>query len=142
MKNYIKWMPFPETGSLAKEPARATLASAGYDIAPVESGVILPGHRRAIKTGLGIKSDLTGWYLQLFPKSGHAFKFGIQVLAGVIDADYKGEIKVILYNSGTEPFHFSPEKGICQAILLMHGTMLNEITPDSVREGGFGSTGK
>ena len=82
-------------------PTRATDYAAGLDLFSNENGIIKPQERKMISTGiiLQIPND---YYGRIAPRSGLALKNGIDVLAGVIDSDYRGEIKVILYNSDKE----------------------------------------
>ena len=78
-------------------PMRATEGSAGYDLSSAVDAVIPPNGRLAVSTGISIGLP-EGTYGRVAPRSGLAFKYGIDVLAGVIDADYRGEVKCILYN--------------------------------------------
>lgn len=130
-------------------PAYETLLSAGMDIrAFIESAVtIKPGQRLLIPTGLYIALP-PGYEAQIRPRSGLAFKNGVTVLnaPGTIDADYRGEIKVMLINHGTEPFEINNGDRIAQMIIatfvraeLILVETLNETDRGS---GGFGSTGK
>jgi dUTP pyrophosphatase len=86
---------------------RATKHSAGYDIISPLDIELRAGERMLIKTGIKLTNMKDGHYLQIKPKSGHAFKHGVDVLAGVIDSDYRGEIGVILFN--TSKCHKNPE---------------------------------
>ena len=84
--------------------------------------------------------------LQKAPRSSLALNFGVDVLAGVVDSDYRGEIRVILLNTGTEPVVLSPGDRIAQLIVEKIADLcVTEVSslPTTVRgEGGFGSTGK
>lgn len=125
-------------------PSRGTPGSVGYDIKALESGVILPGHRMPVSTGIAV-SIPDGHYGRIAPRSGLAFKNGIDVLAGVIDPDYRGEIKVILINLGKNNYYFNKGDRIAQLILEKVSTPEVEQVEDldsTVRgSGGFGSTG-
>jgi len=86
-------------------PAYATAQAAGMDVVSAENLVLPPGARHAVATGFAIAIP-TGYEVQVRPRSGLALKFGITCLnsPGTIDADYRGEVKVILANLGSEPF--------------------------------------
>lgn len=79
--------------------------SAGWDIVAAESTIIPPGERYMVSTGVKMTECPIDCYLRMAPRSGLALKKGIDVFAGVIDSDYRGEIRAILFNSGNEPFH-------------------------------------
>lgn len=130
-------------------PAYATLASAGMDVrAKLEDSVVLqPGEWKLIPTGLYTALPL-GTELQVRPRSGLAFKHGITVLnaPGTIDADYRGEIGVLLINHGSAPFVIENGERIAQLVLARYERIEwteTENLPDTQRgTGGFGSTGK
>lgn len=126
-------------------PTRGTPLSAGWDIYCRESIDIPPGRRAVLPTGLAVAIE-PGWYLRIAPRSGLAAKQGYNVHAGVIDADYRGEIKVALINHGDETIEFRKGDRIAQAILERCSTgALIEITelPETARgTGGLGSTGR
>ena len=86
-------------------PAYATSGAAGMDVVSAESVTIAPGARHAVATGLALAIP-AGYEIQVRPRSGLALKHGITVpnTPGTIDSDYRGELKVILINLGTEPF--------------------------------------
>ena len=129
-------------------PDYATEYSAGMDIlAAVEAEVILqPGARKLIPSGIAIALP-PGYEAQLRPRSGLALKHGITVLnaPGTIDADYRGEIGVILVNLGQDPFTVSRGSRIAQMVIAPHAQAAwqpVEVLSKSARgEGGFGSTG-
>jgi dUTP pyrophosphatase len=128
----------------ATVPRRATELAAGYDISASEDAKI-PSHGRfAVSTGISIGLP-GGTYGRIAPRSGLAYKFGIDVLAGVIDADYRGEVKVILYNFGEHPFVIQKGDRIAQLIIEKNETpdvMIVADIGDTVRgDSGFGSTG-
>jgi dUTP pyrophosphatase len=110
----------------------------------VEAITILPGKRRLIKTGIAVKLP-AGTYGRVAPRSGLAYKHGIDVMAGVIDEDYRGDIGVILYNSGDEPFHVTHGMRIAQLIVEVYRPVLvverDSLDVTNRGEGGFGSTG-
>ena len=130
-------------------PAYATPQSAGMDIranltAPVE---LKPLERKLIPTGLYIALP-EGYEAQLRPRSGLALKHGLTLLntPGTIDADYRGEIGVILVNLSTEPFTIADGERICQMVIATHAHVEWEAveTLDETERGagGFGHTGK
>ncbi|MBK9478215.1 MAG: dUTP diphosphatase [Bacteroidetes bacterium] len=130
-------------------PEYATLASAGMDIrAFITQNIVLhPGERVLIPTGLFIELPV-GTEAQIRPRSGLAFKNGVTVLnaPGTIDADYRGEIKVLLINLSKVDFTIQNGERIAQLIVAKHERVQWE-TVDNINEtargaGGFGHTGK
>ncbi len=129
-------------------PAYATASSAGMDLlsANSEDIVIRPGKRVLIKTGISIALPI-GFEAQIRTRSGLAWKNGVVVLnsPGTIDADYRGEIGVILINLGEEDFVVQRGTRIAQMVIAHHKTAQFEEVPEldeTVRgAGGFGSTG-
>ena len=129
-------------------PAYATEGAAGLDIRAniTEAVVLSPLDRQLIPTGLFVAIPM-GYEIQIRPRSGLAFKHGITVLntPGTIDADYRGEIKVLLVNLSNEPFSIEPGERIAQMVLAKHETLswkTTEELPSTERgAGGFGSTG-
>lgn len=130
-------------------PAYATIASAGMDLrAHLESPVILkPLERSLIPTGLFMELPV-GFEAQIRPRSGLAFKHGLTVLnsPGTIDADYRGEIRVLLVNISNEPFVVNDGERIAQMVIAKHEQIdwiVVESLENTVRGGGgFGHTGK
>ena len=132
---------FPE----AKLPIRATPGSAGYDLAASDSKTIPPGGRDLVATGLSIKVP-EGTYGRIAPRSGLAVRNGIQVGAGVIDSDYTGEIKVVLFNSDpNNSFVIKAGDRIAQLILekivCPEVEEVSDLNSTDRGDGGFGSTG-
>ena len=129
-------------------PHYSTSASAGMDIrANIDQPIILkPLERIVVKTGIFMEIPI-GFEAQIRPRSGLAFKKGITVLnsPGTIDADYRGEVGVILVNLSSESFLIEDGERIAQMIIAKHENIdWNEVITldDSVRgSGGFGSTG-
>ncbi len=130
-------------------PHYATPASAGVDLRanldePVE---LKPLERALIKTGLFIELPL-GYEAQVRPRSGLALKKGITVLntPGTIDADYRGEIGVILVNLSSEPFVVEDGERIAQLVIARHEQVewkaVDQLADSKRGAGGFGSTGK
>ena len=130
-------------------PAYATPQSAGVDLhAHLEEPVILkPLQRALVPTGLYIALP-AGFEAQVRPRSGLAAKHGITVLntPGTIDADYRGEIRVILINLSDEAFEIAPGERIAQMVIARHEQVeweeADELDSTERGAGGFGSTGK
>lgn len=129
-------------------PNYETIASAGMDLrANISEPITLKSLERTIvKTGLFLELPI-GYEAQVRPRSGLAAKNGITVLnsPGTIDADYRGEIGVILVNLSNEPFLIENGERIAQLIIAKHERAewieVQELTETSRGEGGFGSTG-
>jgi dUTP pyrophosphatase len=127
-------------------PAVATGASAGLDLRASEATTIEPGRWAAVPTGLAMAVP-PGAEIQIRARSGLAFRHGVTVLngPGTIDADYRGEIKVLLINHGSEPFAVLRGMRIAQAVVAtLAPVTVSEVS--SLEEtdrgaGGFGSTG-
>jgi dUTP pyrophosphatase len=129
-------------------PAYATPGSAGVDLRAhlPESIVLQPGERVLIPTGLSLALP-DGFEAQVRPRSGLALKHGITVLnsPGTVDADYRGDVGVILINLGTEPFTIEPGDRIAQLVIAAYAQVEwtpVEVLPETERgSGGFGHTG-
>ncbi|MBK9400237.1 MAG: dUTP diphosphatase [Bacteroidetes bacterium] len=130
-------------------PAYETIASAGMDLrANIEESVMVsPLQRVIVPTGLFIELPV-GYEAQVRPRSGLAWKHGITVLnsPGTIDADYRGEIKVILVNLSQEPFEIKNGERIAQMVIAKHERVewseTSDLQDTSRGAGGFGSTGR
>ena len=130
-------------------PAYATEMSAGMDLkANITEAVLLePLQRAMIPTGIYLALP-EGTEAQVRPRSGLAAKFGISVLnaPGTIDADYRGEVKVILVNLSNEPFTINPGERIAQLVLACYERIewdeVETLDETCRGEGGFGSTGR
>jgi dUTP pyrophosphatase len=129
-------------------PNYETIASAGMDLRAnlSEARLLKPLERSIVGTGLFIELPI-GYEAQVRPRSGLAAKKGITVLnaPGTIDADYRGEIGVILVNLSNEDFVIENGERIAQLVIAKHERaewiQVNELTETSRGEGGFGSTG-
>ncbi len=129
-------------------PAYSTLLSAGMDVRAelTESITLEPLQRVIVPTGLYFEIP-AGHEIQVRPRSGLAAKHGITVLnsPGTIDADYRGELKVILVNLSSEPFVIEKGERIAQIVLAAHAHIeweeTSELSDSERGEGGFGSTG-
>ncbi len=128
-------------------PAYASAGAAGMDVIAAESLTLAPGARHAVATGFAI-SIPEGYEVQVRPRSGLALKNGITCLntPGTIDSDYRGEVKVILANLGSEPFKVVRGERLAQLVpapvlraALREVAQLDETMRGA---GGFGSTGR
>ena len=128
-------------------PAYATAHAAGLDIVAAEDVTLVPGARHAVATGFAIAIP-EGYEVQVRPRSGLALKHGITCLntPGTIDADYRGEVKVILANLGGEPFAVARGERIAQLIpaTVQRAGFVEVDALDATARGpgGFGSTGR
>ena len=126
-------------------PKRSTPGAVGYDLHSTEGHVILPGHRAVVPTGLSFEFP-SGVYGRVAPRSGLAVKHGLNVGAGVVDPDYTGEVKVVLFNHDKAAFAIKPGYRIAQLICERYECPeieeVAEVTETSRGEGGFGSTGQ
>ena len=130
-------------------PKYETPLSAGMDVRAniTESIVLKPLERAMIPTGLYVELP-AGYELQVRPRSGLAAKYGITVLnsPGTVDADYRGEVRVILVNLSNEPFEIKPGERIAQLVIARHERaeweLVEELSETERGAGGFGSTGK
>ncbi len=146
-KVQLAWLPHGEGLQL---PAYETALAAGMDIraaVPADGPVILQaGTRALVETGFSIALP-PGFEAQIRPRSGLAVKHGITCLntPGTVDADYRGEIKVILINLGHDPFTINRGERIAQMVVapvVQAEIMQVEVLDDTARgAGGFGSTG-
>lgn len=135
-------------GSDLPLPAYATAQSAGLDLmAAVDADVTLaPGERAVVPTGLAIALP-PGYEAQVRPRSGLALKNGVTVLnsPGTVDADYRGEVGVILANLGAEPFTVSRGMRIAQMVVApvtqLAWNEVDDLSDSERGAGGFGSTG-
>src|SRR5271154_5638063 len=142
----ITTLPHAETLGL---PAYATEHAAGMDLcAAIGNDVVIePGKRALVPTGIAIALP-EGYEAQIRPRSGLALKHGVTVLnsPGTIDADYRGEIQVILINHGAEPFTIKRGERIAQMVIapVVQAELVAVATlSDTDRgTGGFGSTGR
>jgi len=128
-------------------PAYQSEEAAGFDLHSIEDYVLKTGERKLINTGLAFEIE-AGYEVQIRPRSGLAFKHGITVLnsPGTIDSDYRGEIKVLLINLGSEDFEIKKGERIAQAVVApaiqAEIVEVDELNDTKRGKGGFGSTGK
>ena len=137
-------------GPGARQPSYSTVDSAGMDLCASLDGdmvTINPGERKLIPTGLRIALP-QGYEAQVRPRSGLALKHGVTVLnsPGTIDADYRGEVGVILINLGQEPFEIKHGDRIAQMVVAPYARVswnsVDSLDETQRGEGGFGHTGK
>jgi dUTP pyrophosphatase len=138
----VKRLPHGEGLAL---PQYATPGAAGMDVLSAEDVTLEPGARHAVATGLGLAIP-AGYEIQVRPRSGLALKHGITVpnTPGTIDSDYRGELKIILINHGSEPFAIARGDRVAQLVLapvVQAAWDEVEALDDTARgAGGFGST--
>ncbi len=134
----------------ASEPRRMSEWAAGLDLAACLPGGpvrLAPGERRLVSTGLALAIP-EGYEGQVRPRSGLALRHGITIAnaPGTIDADYRGELQVILINLGQEPFEIRHGERIAQLVLApvahLHTHLVDDLPPAARGTGGFGSTGR
>ncbi len=125
-------------------PTRGTEQAAGYDLSSAIDVNVFPGERQVIPTGLAWQFP-SGYCGQIWPRSGLAVRQGIDVLAGLIDNDYRGEVGVVLINHGNDVFRVKKGDRIAQMVLVAPGIFtpeLSEVLDETERgAGGYGSTG-
>ena len=128
----------------ARIPTRGSGGAVGYDLYSSDSVVVPPSHRALVGSGVAIVLP-AGCYGRVAPRSGLAVKHGIQVGAGVVDPDYTGEVKVVLFNHGHADFHIHKGDRIAQLILEKCDTPevveIGAVEDTERGSGGFGSTG-
>jgi dUTP pyrophosphatase len=139
----VKVLPHGEGLNL---PVYATEGAAGMDVVSAEDLTLAPGARHAVATGLSVAIP-AGYEIQVRPRSGLALKHGISVpnAPGTIDADYRGEVKVILVNLGADAFDIRRGDRVAQLVLApvtrAAWVAVDELDDTARGEGGFGSTG-
>ena len=127
-------------------PSYATAHAAGMDVVAAEDLTLQPGGRHAVATGFAMAIPV-GYEVQVRPRSGLALKHGISLpnTPGTIDADYRGELKVILINLGNEPFVIARGDRIAQLVAapvqMARFAEVEELDATVRGSGGFGSTG-
>lgn len=131
----------------AELPAYATPFSSGVDLMSMEKATIPPGGRLSVGTGIRLEIP-AGYECQVRPRSGLALKHGVTVLnaPGTIDADYRGEVRVILVNLGENPFEIEKGDRIAQMVLApvsrIDWKVKDSLSRTDRGSGGFGSTGR
>lgn len=128
-------------------PSYQTDHAAGMDLTAAERAVLKPGERALVSTGLVVEIP-EGYEAQIRPRSGLAIKHGVTLVnsPGTIDADYRGEIRIILINHGTEQFTIERGERIAQMVFApvtrIEWIEVGDVTETGRGAGGFGSTGK
>ena len=128
-------------------PSYATPGAAGMDVVAAEDVDLGPGKRHAVATGFRVAIP-EGYEIQVRPRSGLAFKHGISVpnTPGTVDSDYRGELKILLINHGSEPFAIRRGERIAQLVPAVVTTAafdeVDELCETDRGHGGFGSTGQ
>ena len=135
---------FKQLDERAVLPGRGSALAAGLDVCSIEDLKIEPKQRAIARTGLAVAIP-PGFYGRVAPRSGLAAKSGLDVLAGVIDSDYRGEVCCLLYNTGDEAIHLPAGSKICQLIveqiITPEPTWATDLDETARGAGGFGSTG-
>lgn len=126
-------------------PEYGSPGAAGADLRASEPLVILPGERAAVPTALRLEIP-PGHVGLVWPRSGLAVRHGIDTLAGVIDSDYRGELKVVLVNHGAEPFPIAQGDRVAQLLVQpvqrVRFQAADDVADTDRGSGGFGSTGR
>lgn len=124
-------------------PARGSSLAAGLDVCSIEAIELQPKQRATVRTGLAVAIP-PGFYGRVAPRSGLAAKNGLDVLAGVIDSDYRGEICCVLYNTGDQVIELPAGSKICQLIvekiITPEAAWAGDLDETARGAGGFGST--
>lgn len=132
-------------GANAVLPQRGSEEAAGLDIYAAETKLIGSLCRKRISTEIAMEVP-KGYFIRILPRSGLALKHGIDVFAGVIDSDYRGEVHVILFNSDDDDLIVHRGERIAQAVVIKYEhceAVWAEQLSDSIRgDGGYGSTGR
>jgi dUTP pyrophosphatase len=134
---------FKQLDPTAVLPARGSALAAGLDVCSIEAIELQPKQRATVRTGLAVAIP-AGFYGRVAPRSGLAAKNGLDVLAGVIDSDYRGEICCVLYNTGDQVIELPAGSKICQLIvekiITPEAAWASDLDETARGAGGFGST--
>jgi dUTP pyrophosphatase len=143
MPTTLDFLRFQQLDPKAVLPARGSALAAGLDLCSIEDAELQPKQRAMVRTGLAVAIP-PGFYGRVAPRSGLAAKQGLDVLAGVIDSDYRGEIRCVLYNTGDEVITLPAGSKICQLIIEQiitpEAAWVNDLDSTARGAGGFGST--
>ena len=135
---------FKQLDSRAVLPQRGSALAAGLDVCSIEDLEIGPRQRAMARTGFAVAIP-PGFYGRIAPRSGLASKSGLDVLAGVIDSDYRGEVCCLLYNTSDEAIKIAAGSKICQLIveqiITPEAAWASNLDETARGAGGFGSTG-
>jgi dUTP pyrophosphatase len=140
----IDALRFKQLDEHAVLPQRGSALAAGLDVCSIEHLEIGPRERVMARTGFAVAIP-PGFYGRIAPRSGLAAKNGLDVLAGVIDSDYRGEVCVLLYNTSDEAIKLAAGSKICQLIveqiITPDAAWASDLDETARGAGGFGSTG-
>ena len=140
----LNTLRFKQLDPRAVLPKRGSVLAAGLDVCGIEDLEIAPKQRVLARTGLAVAIP-PGFYGRVAPRSGLAAKNGLDLLAGVIDSDYRGEIVCVLYNTGDEIIKLPAGSKICQLIIEQiitpEAAWATDLDETARGAGGFGSTG-
>jgi len=140
----VNVLHFKQLDRRAVLPERGSVLAAGLDVCSIEDLSIGPGQRVTARTGLAVAIP-PGFYGRVAPRSGLAARKGLDVLAGVIDSDYRGEVCCLLYNTGDDVIELPAGSKICQLIIEQIITpepaWATDLDETARGAGGFGSTG-
>lgn len=133
----------------AKLPQRFSSGAAGYDLfARIDKSIFIePNKVQLVSTGLAMEIE-KGYEVQIRPRSGLALKHQIGILnsPGTIDSDYRGEVKIILFNFGSEPFEITDEMRVAQMVVAKYEVanieLVTDLSESERGDGGFGHSGK
>lgn len=145
MRDFVN-IPVIKFSENAKLPTYADPYDAGADLYSVEYGVLEPGERRLIDTGIGFEIP-HGYVGLIHPRSGLAHKFGVTIVnaPGTIDSGYRGAVKVNLYNSSSMPYSYCLEDRIAQIVFQKYSTAqfteVSNLSESTRGAAGHGSTG-
>lgn len=144
MSSPLDVLRFKQLDPRAVLPLRGSSFAAGLDICSIEDLKIEARQRTIARTGLAVAIP-HGFYGRVAPRSGLAAKHGLDVLAGVIDSDYRGELCCLLYNTSDSRIELPAGSKVCQLILekiiTPEATWVNDLDETARGAGGFGSTG-
>lgn len=140
----VNALRFKQLDPRAVLPKRGSALAAGLDVCSIEEINLGPKQRTMARTGLAVAIP-HGFYGRVAPRSGLAAKSGLDVLAGVIDSDYRGEVCCLLYNTGDETINLPAGSKICQLIveqiITPEAEWVTDLDETARGAGGFGSTG-
>jgi deoxyuridine 5'-triphosphate nucleotidohydrolase len=128
----------------ATMPTKGSTGAAAYDLYTNENGTISEGRRGFIGTGVHLSLP-NGYFCKIEGRSGLAKDYGIIVLGGVCDSDYRGEYKVMLFNSGDKPYSYKRGDRVAQILIYKHETasfkLVDNLDETERNASGFGSSG-
>ena len=124
----------------AQIPQRGSYESAGLDLHTVDSITIPPGHRALLRTGFAMSMP-QGYVGLIWPRSKLAAKMGIDVLAGVVDSDYRGEVMISLLNTGLDPVEIKTGDKVAQMIIQKHHSDMQILIVDNLDKTMRGKAG-